>query len=352
MKAAIFHGPRDIRIEEIERPKAGDNGIVIRVRAAGICGSDLHPYKGGRPTRPLEQIARGHENAGDVVEVGANVKDVEVGDRVWVEAVLPCYECDWCKAGGYNKNYFRCRNVKPGGIRGLHGGFAEYIWVPLVVLPREGEEMLPSVIKLPDSMSYQDGALIEPLNVGTGAVKYAEPEPDDVAVVLGTGIIGLGTIVSLKAKGVSRILVSDISEKRLQVAEELGAELVLNSANDDVVKRVMGETSSRGADIIVETAGKPVTFQQAVDMVRPGGKIMMVGIYEELVEFNLNQLVLKGIRTIGCIDAHFAESFELMKSGVMKDSQVVTHTFPLEKINEAFEMAINTHESVKVMIEP
>ena len=235
---------------------------------------------------------------------------------------------------------------------GLHGGFAEYLWVPVVVLPQEDTDIVPNVIKLPETMSYQDGVLIEPINVGAGVVKYAEPKTSDVAVVLGAGTIGLGTVVNLKAKGVSRILVTDISEKRLQAARELGADLVLNPAKEDVVKRVMEETSGKGADIVVETAGKPVTFLQSIDMVRRGGKIMMAGLYEEPVEFNPNLLVLKAVRTIGCSDAHFAESFELMKAGKVKDKQVVTHTFPLDRINEAFETAINTKESIKVMIEP
>ncbi len=350
MKAAIFHGPRDIRIEEIERPKAGDDGIVVRVKAAGICGSDLHPYVGSG--LPREKIARGHENAGEVVEVGANVKDLKIGDRVWVEAVLHCFECDWCKQGGYRTNYFRCRNVKAGGIGGLHGGFAEYLWVPLVVLPEEGTDNLPSVIKLPDSMSFQDGALIEPMTVGAGAVKYAQPTTDDIAVVLGAGIIGLGTVLQLKAHNVARVIATDISAKRLQAARELGADLTLNPSDDDLVKRIMQETSGRGADIVVETAGKPDTLRQSISLVRRAGKIMLVGLYEESVEINANLLVLKAIRTIGCIDAHFLESFEIMQAGMLKDKQVVTHTFPLDKITEAFETAIDTQESIKVMIEP
>ena len=200
-------------------------------------------------------------------------------------------------------------------------------------------------------MSYQDGVLIEPVSVGAGAVKYAEPTTDDVAVVLGAGIIGLGTVANLKALGVRRIIVTDVSPKRLGAARDLGADLILNPAEEDIVGRVMAETGG-GADIVVETAGKPDTFRQSINMVRRGGKIMMVGLYEEPVEFSPNLLVLKAIRTIGCIDAHFLEGFEIMKAGWVKDRQVVSHTFPLDRINEAFETAIDTNESIKVMIEP
>lgn len=352
MKVAILHGPGDMRIEEVERPQAGDDGIVVRVRAAGICGSDLHPYKKGLGGSPAQRMAAGHENAGDVIEVGANVEDVKVGDRVWVEAVLPCFECKWCKEEGYKRDYFRCRNLKAGGIHGLHGGFAEYLWVPMVVLPEKGADIVPSVIKLPDTMSYQEGALIEPISVGAYVVKTAEPEPDDVAAVLGAGIIGLATLVNLKVAGVSRVIISDISEKRLQAAKEFGAELALNPTDVDIVKQVMKETSGKGADIVVDAAGLPETFHQATQMVRRDGKMMLVAIYEEPVEFNPNILVLKGTRTIGCISPAFLESFEVMKAGKVKDKQVVSHAFPLDRINEAFEMAVNTRESIKVMIEP
>ncbi len=352
MKVAILHGPGDIRLEEAERPKAGDDGLVVRVRAAGICGSDLHPYRKGQGESPVAKIAAGHENAGDVVEVGANVKGVDVGDRVWVEAVLPCFKCDWCKEEGYKRDYFRCRNLKAGGMFGLHGGFAEYLWVPMVVLPEEGADIVPSVIKLPDTMSYQDGALIEPVSVGAYVAKRAEPEPGDVAVVLGAGIIGLASLVNLRVKGVSKIVISDVSERRLQAAREFGADLVVNPTETDMLKQVMEETSGRGADIVVDAAGLPETFLQATQMVRRDGKIMLVAIYEEPVEFNPNILVLKSVKTIGCISPAFLESFEVMKAGKVKDKQVVSHTFPLDRINEAFETAINTQESIKVMIEP
>jgi len=348
MKAGILHGAGDIRIEEVELHEAGDEGIIIRVRAAGICGSDLHPYRIGTQMPKEARKAHGHEAAGDVVEVGANVKDVKVGDRVWVWPFLPCFECENCG----KKNYWACTSRRGMAGSGMHGGFAEYLWVPAVVLPQEDPSIVPNVIRLPDSMSYQEGVLIEPVSVGSGAVKYAEPKTDDVVSILGAGIIGLGTIVNLRASGVSRIIVSDVSEKRLAAAKELGADTIINAAEEDTVKRVMAETSGKGADVVVEVAGQPVTFHQAIALARRHAKVMMVGLYEEPVTFSPNMLVLKAIQTIGCIDAHFAEGFDIMKGGWMKDKQVVSHTFPLEQISEAFEISANSQESIKVMIEP
>lgn len=340
MKAAIYYGPGDIRIEEIGRPKPGDEGIVVKVRAAGICGTDLHYYR--QAWRSLTALVLGHENTGDVVEVGANVKDVKVGDRVWTEAFLPCFECEWCK----RKDYYKCLSPKGfGGIRGLNGGFAEYLWVPVVLLNR-------NVFKLTEAMSYQDGALLEPIAVGVRTMNNAEPKTDDVVVVLGVGMVGLGVVAKLKALGVSRVIVSDVSEKRLQAAKELGANLIVNPTEEDIVKRVMEETSGRGADIVVEAAGKPVTLRQSIDMVRRGGKIMVVANFVEPFEFNPDSFRVKNVRIISCVGNDFQAGFDIVKAGGVKDKQLVSHVFPLDRIKEAFETAMNTKESIKVMIEP
>jgi len=348
MKAAIYYGPRDIRIEEIERPTAGDDGVVVRVRAAGVCGGDVHAYKQIAEDRPPGILAHGHENAGEVVEVGANVKDVKVGDRVFAEGLLPCFECEACKS----KDYMRCtRGLGVAGLSRLHGGFAEYLWVP-VVLHDPNSGALANLFKLPDTMSYQDGALVEPMGVGAGTARNAQPEASDLVVVVGTGIVGLGALVSLKAAGVEKLIASDVSDKRLQAAKELGADLTLNAAEEDVVKRVKEETAGRGADIVVEAAGLPLTFAQSIDMVRPGGKIVVVAFYEKPAEFKPHVLIIKNIKLIPGRGADFRGAFELMKAGKMKDRQVVSHTFPLHKIEEALETAMDSRESIKVMIEP
>jgi len=156
----------------------------------------------------------------------------------------------------------------------------------------------------------------------------------------------------LKDSGVSKIMASEISDKRRQAAKELGADVIINPAREDVVKRVREETSGRGADIVVEAAGKPATFLQSMEIVRRGGKIVPVALYEESFQSNPNPLVLKRITVIGGTTVDFFSAFELIKAGRIKDKQVVTHSFALDKINEAFETAMNPSESIKVMIEP
>jgi L-iditol 2-dehydrogenase len=295
-------------------------------------------------------MAIGHEYAGDVVEVGSKVTSVKVGDRVWGTALKPCFKCERCQA----EDYLQCKDLKAGGINGLHGGFAEYVWFPVVLLDR-------NVIKLADTMSYQDGALIEPIGVGTLAAKRTGAKAGDVAIVLGAGIVGLGAVAKLKDMGVSKLMASDISEKRLKAAKALGADILIDAAKEDVVKRVMDETSGRGADVVVEGAGKPATFLQSIDMVRPFGTIGVVATYEETFKFNpslarpgmpMTSLVRKNIRMNGCygLDAH--GSFDLIKRGKVKDKQVVSHVFPLDKIVEAFETQMNARDSIKVMVEP
>ncbi len=349
MKAAIYHGAGDIRIEEIDYPKAGDVGIVVKVRAVGICGTDVHAYQTTR-TGYATGKAIGHEFCGDVVEVGRGVTDISVGDRVWAGAMLPCFQCDACQQG----EYFRCRDVKGGGVSGLDGAFAEHVWVPVAVLNR-------NVIRVADSVSYRDGALIEPAGVGVGAVHRAEPETTDTVVVLGVGVVGLGAVAALKDMGVTRVIASDISEKRLAAAGELGADLLINAIEEDVVARVMEETSGRGADIVVEAAGKPVTFLQSIDMVRRDGKVMVVATYTEPFEFDpsltrpglrMSSLVRKAVRMLGCYGGDNHGCYDLIRRGKLTASQLVTHTFPLDEVEKAFQTQMNVGESIKVMFEP
>jgi threonine dehydrogenase-like Zn-dependent dehydrogenase len=218
-----------------------------------------------------------------------------------------------------------------------------------------------TVFRLANTMSYQDGALVEPIGVGTYVVNRAEPAHSDTVIVLGAGIIGLGAIAKFKDLGVSNLMTSDISEKRLKAARELGADILIDATKEDVIKRVMQETSGKGADIVVEAAGKPATFLQAIDMVRPDGKMAVVATYEESFDFNpslarpgtpMTSLVRKSVRLIGCLGGDWAGGFDLIKRGKVKDKQVVSHVFPLDKIVAAFEMQMNARESIKVMIEP
>ncbi len=339
MKTAVLHGPRDFRLEEVSDPTLEPDGAIVRVKACGICGSDLHIYNRGGT--PQARRILGHEFSGEVAEVGANVTDVKPGMRVVV-----------------------------GGA----GAYAEYVGIPRVMLNR-------NVFPLPDDMSYEVGATTEPTSVGVNAAKRAEPKADDIVVVLGAGMIGQGTWQAFKAMGVAKVIVSEIGKKRLEVTRALGADMVIDAGEEDPVERINEITSGEGADIVAECAGAASALQQATDMVRgggywqatrmayngsqprsggtaaidmlsDGGRIMLMATYEDSVEWQPTTAMVKGIRMIGCIAGRLGEALDLMRDGRINTQPLVTHEYPLDRITEAFEMQARPEEAVKVVIKP
>ena len=339
MKAAILHGPKEFRVENVDDPTLEPNGIIVGVKACGICGSDLHIYH--REVSPQAQGILGHEWSGEVTEVGSKVTNIKSGDRVTV-------------AGG--------------------GAYAEYVGIPWAMLNR-------TVFLLPDDMSYEVGATIEPVSCGVNAAKRAEPKAEDTVVVLGAGMIGQGTWQAFKAMGVSKVIVSEIGKKRLEITRALGPDMVINAAEENPLEKINEITSGEGADIVAECAGSASALQQATMMVRgggywqavmmrrtgaprrpsdrmaidilsDGGKIMLVATYENMVEWQPTIPVAKGVRMIGCIAGRLGEALDLMRAGKINTKPLVTHEFPLDKITEAFEMQAKPEEAVKVVIKP
>ncbi len=339
MKAAVFHGSRDFRIEEVNEPVLAPGGAIVRVKASGICGSDLHIYNQGGTEQSRGVL--GHEFSGEIVEIGANVTGVTAGMRAAV---------------------------------GGSGAYAEYVGIQQVVLNG-------NIFPLPDDMSYEAGALTEPTSIGVNAAKRAEPQADDVVVVLGAGMIGQGTWQAFKAAGVAQVVVSEVGKRRLEVARELGADVVIDAAKENVLERIDEMTSGEGADIVADCAGSASALQQATEMVRgggywemtrgtyaanrsrrpdrpagdmlsDGGKIMLMSVYEEAVEWQPTLAMVKGVRMIGCIAGRLGDALDLMRSGKIEAQSLVTHEFPLDDITGAFEMQARPEEAVKVVIKP
>jgi len=333
MKAAVFYGPRDLRILETPKPEAGPVGILVKVKAAGVCGTDLHTYKTGifkEMSLPVEGgVVFGHEFAGDVVEVGpeANVQDIKVGDRVAAMDI---------------------------------GAYAEYV--------RVGPEVLgaPAIFKIPDHVSYEEAATIEPLSVSAHTVRRAQPQKDDIVLILGAGMIGLGCIQVLKAKyPVRQIIVADVSDKRLTLAKELGADLVINAKEVDIVKKMLELTGSASVlfntkptahvDVVIECAGLALTAQQALEVVKPvTGRVVVVALYEDTpIKIDLNDAVTKNndIRGVfGIEEEDVVTAIELITSGKVNRKPLMTHRFSLAEAKEAFETQLNVREAMKVMI--
>ena len=255
MKAAVMHGAMDIRTDIVPDPVLEPHGVIIKVKACGICGSDLHVYK-----RDEKGTIFGHEFSGDVVEVGAQVKDITPGMRVTAVGFKPCGECFWCKQG---KGH-RCSNMALLGYQ-FPGAMAEYVHVPFAALGR-------TVFPLPEELSYEEAASVEPLSISYFSVNRAQPKENESIAVIGLGVIGLYAVQVLKSMGVEKIVASGRRWSRLEAAKKCGADVVIDAAKDDIVPAVMDATAKMGVNTVIECAGKQETFEQAVAIARGGGE--------------------------------------------------------------------------------
>jgi len=336
MKAAVLRGANNIRMETIPDPVAEPYGIVIKVKACGVCGSDLHEYKSGKNPGTIF----GHEFSGDVAQVGEHVTGVTVGDRVTAVGFRACGKCLWCSQGKPH----RCSDMALVGYQ-LPGAMAEYVSIPVAAV---GQTVFP----LPDELTYEDAAQVEPLSISLYSVRRAKPKETDTAVVLGAGVIGLNAIQVLKSMGVPTVLVSARRPSRLAAAKTCGADLIVDAAKDDPVPAIMEATKGMGAEIVVECAGSPATFDQAVEVASGGGKIALVAIYEQPINWDPMPVISKNITLIGCLGGNFPGSIDLIRTGKVTTRPFVTHRFPLERADEAFKTAITDPGAIKVMIIP
>ncbi|MBM4447026.1 MAG: zinc-binding dehydrogenase [Chloroflexi bacterium] len=384
MKAAVFYGAKDIRVENVADPKIEPTDVLVRVKACGVCGSDVHTYKKGILSRP--GFVMGHELSGEVIEVGKKVKDVKIGDRVVTmivpnnETIRGCGQCFWCLRGqpqwctsithkpcgecGYCKSgqFWMCDKIQRHMLIGYgrNGGFAEYVLVPDAVLNN-------NIFKIPDSLSWAEATFIEPLWGAYRWVMLAEPKPYETAVVMGLGTIGLLVMQVLK-QYLSKVIVSEVSQKRLRLAKELGADIAIDAAKENPLQRVIEITgtgrsfSGKGggcADIVMECSGVPIVVQQAIEMTRTGGRIVLVGLFEEEVPITINRIIHKQLNLISSfnrgrktISQEIMESMALLTSGKVSVKPLISHAFSLDSIMEAFEIQTKPEQSIKVLIKP
>lgn len=336
MKAAVMHGAMDIRTETVPDPVLKDHGVIIKVKACGVCGSDLHEYK----KDSIAGTIFGHEFSGDIVEVGSKVTGITPGMRVTGIGYMPCGKCYWCSQG---KSY-RCSHMAILGYQ-FPGAMAEYVHIPFAAL---GTNIFP----LPDELTYEDGASIEPLSISYFSVKRGAPKETDSYAVLGLGVIGLYAIQALKAAGVSKIVASGRRPSRLDAAKLCGADIVIDAASEDATEAVMKATDMMGVNGVVECAGTQTTFDQSVKMARGGGKILLVGIYEEPLKWDPLAVISKNITLVGCLGQNFPASIDLMKSGKASSKPLITHRYPLDQAAEAFNTQLKDPNAIKVMIMP
>jgi len=343
MKIANWYGGKDFRIEDVPKPKIKDDEALIAVKAASICGSEVHAYTGISKRR--EEIhglplVMGHEFSGEVVDVGKHVEKVTAGDRVSVNPITTCGKCEQCITGRTNI----CKNFR---VLGLHvdGAFAEY--VPIV-----GK----NCYKIPNSMSFEEASLIEPCSVGVHAVNITPLELGDDVAVLGDGPIGLMALQAAKCAGAGRIFVSGHHNYRLDMAKKLGADEVINVKEEDPVKKIMELTDGEGVDAVLEAVGSRKNVQQGLELIKKGKTVTVIGLMEKTMELDMLNVSVKEATIqgdYGYTKREFKASLKLAAANKLNLKQVITHVLSLEDIAKGFQLLAQRKENaIKVIVKP
>ena len=342
MKAAVFKGIGEIAVEDVAEPEAGPTDLVVSVAACGICGSDLHTFQHGSFVEPGQVM--GHEFAGEVVAAGAEVEGLAVGDRVTASPIVPCGHCARCAEGRYNL----CAEAWTTGIAyGRPGAFAERVRIPNAIAGG-------NVFKLDDSVVDEAGATVEPLAVGVHAVRLVGDVTGQTALVLGLGTIGQQVVQVLNAYRAGRVIGIDLSPLRLAAAEQLGAEPVDGSPGlAEALAAVLGEDGE--VDVVFECSGVPALNAAALDVVKGGGTIVVLALYDDEVSFNPTVLVQKEIRLQGSIaytSDDFGEAVALLERGAVQYAPLITQREALDDVAGAFAVQLEKDRSLKVLITP
>jgi len=352
MKAAIWHGRKDVRVEEIPIPGTPENNQVkIEVAWCGICGTDLHEYIGGpiyipesgphQLTGVKAPVALGHEISGKVIEIGSDVTRVKVGDRVALCPIIGCQECRWCKSGVMGI----CDNVAFLGISWTSGAFSQFINVYDYMC-----------YQLPDEVSDEIGAMVEPFSATVRAVRQVDVQPGDNVAVVGCGPIGLMAIQAARIAGAGQIFAVEPATRRQELAIECGATTIVNPINEDAVAAIKKLTNGDGADIVIECAGISATGQMAGHIARRKGKIMIMGVFEKPAPLDYSDIVFSEKTVMGSMGGYglYDETIKMMANGDFNGTPLITGKIPLERIvSDGFEALINRkEENVKILVSP
>lgn len=336
MKTAVMLGIGEMGFEERDIPQVKDDEVLVKLEYVGICGSDLHYYETGAIGDYVVEppFVLGHEPGGTVVEVGKNVTHLKAGDRVALEPGKTCGHCEFCKTGRYNL----CPDVVFFATPPVDGVFQEYV-------AHEAD----LCFKLPNNVSTLEGALIEPLAVGFHAAIQGDAHLGQKAVVMGAGCIGLVSMMALKARGVSEVYVVDIMEKRLKKALELGADGVINGAEENVEQKIRQITDGRGVDLVIETAGTEITTRQAISIAKKGSNIVLVG-YSKSGEMTLPMsLVLDKELTFKTVFRYrhiYPMAIEAVAQGKVNLKGIVTDIFDLDDVQKAMDYSVNNKTDI------
>jgi L-iditol 2-dehydrogenase len=339
MKVAMYYNNNDVRIEEMQVPSIGDNELLVKVKASGICGSDVMEwYRIKKAPKVL-----GHEITGDIVEKGKNVKKYKVGDRVFVSHHVPCNTCRFCLA----HQQTLCHTLHSTNF--YPGGFAEYLRVPEINVDR-------GVFILPKEMSYDEGVFIEPLACVVRGLKTAEMKPGQTVLVIGSGISGLLQIKLAKAWNAGKILATDVEDYRLNAAKKFGADTVIH-AKIDVAEQVKKHNDGKLADLVVLCTGALPAVKQALQSVESGGTILFFAPTEPKIDipfplFELWNKQVKMVSTYAGSPEDIKCAIDLIKSKKVSVADMISHTLPLLEAAKGFQLVAKAKDSMKVILEP
>lgn len=339
MRVAVYYNNRDIRLTEMAVPKIGPGELLVRIRASGICGSDLMEWYRIKKA----PLVLGHEIAGEVVEVGAGVTQFKVGERVFVSHHVPCGQCRYCRAGHQSVcDMLRTTHFDPGG-------FAEYIRVPKT-------NVQLGTLPLPDEMSFEEGSFIEPLACVVRAQRFARLAAGQTVLVIGSGISGLLHVQLARARGAARIIATDVSDFRLKAAVRFGADAAIHGT-EDVPARLSDLNDGRLADLVIVCTAALPAIQQAVRSIDRGGTLLFfaptaAGVDVPIPLFDFWRDEISVVTSYAGSGEDLVESIALIRSRQMRVAEMITHRLPLSEAGRGFELTSSGQDSIKVVIDP
>jgi L-iditol 2-dehydrogenase len=342
MKAAMLYGIKDLRIEEISKPEVNAGEVLVKVKAATTCGTDLKIFQRGYVEKVIKlPTVFGHEWAGEVVEVGEGLEWPRKGMRVRAGNSAPCLRCAMCQKGKYNL----CDNMI-----WLWGAYAEYIKVP-------ARMVLVNMQEISSHVSYEEAAITEPLACVLHGVEEAEVKLGDTVAIIGAGPIGLLHLLTVKKLGVEKVIIIDLVDERLSFAEKLGADETINAGKVDVAEKVRQITGGYGADVVIEAIGLPTTWEQALTLVRKGGTVLEFGGCPPKTEIRVNTELLHygEVKVMGAFHAtplHFRKALNYIASKTINVKPLITRKMRLEEIKEAFQILSTSKSEIKIAINP
>ena len=345
MQVPVFTDLKKIEFQERPKPEVQSGDVLVRVEYCGICGSDVHGYLNG--IMVPKGTVMGHECSGVVAEVGEGVQGFASGDRVVVKPIPQCGECYWCQRGQYSlcpKAFERAIGITPAN----DGAFAEYIRI------QYPNEML---FKLPDSVTLREAALVEPLATSLHGVRMSRFKPGDRVVVIGAGMIGLGVLQFLRLGGAGKIIVLEISREKLRLAQDMGADVVLDpvSEGEALREQIVDLTDGVGADVVFECAGVPIAFQTCIHYVKSGGQVMLLGINDKEVAINAFMMVLWEVEMKGVLGYYdeFKYVIEFLEQKKINTEPLISDVIPLADVEgKGFRRLLASTDMVKILVKP